>query len=359
MDCFDDDGVFCACDDDGVVDACNDTFATNDDEEFPTDAQIALAQRAVYVRHRRNLALTRITTIVMIKHEEAEVEAEAARGSLADKDSFADEGVGDDEEFTTDPQLALALRAVYARHHHDLHTLTRQTLAQETETELGGADLSTRRRVIKATIALIKLATAKAEAARGRYAGDKPTTPGIDDGARGDFAVDVATGRGVPRDGVQPTGGARTGSVIVEMSVDGWPGGDGIADDDGELDIKLDVEEAVQQDSFVAPREYGGASAAPAAAAVGLRPQFRPPMIGDEFHAERSVDTDVSTHREEPSSPPSPDGASTIGRSYDDITKTPPPYLRCVVSSLSSQSPILRCTAASLPRFCWSPTFRC
>ena len=39
-----------------------------------------------------------------------------------------------------------------------------------------------------------------------------------------------------------------------------------VADDDGELDIELDVEEAVQQDSFV-----GGASAVAAAAAVGLR----------------------------------------------------------------------------------------
>ena len=228
----------------------------------------------------------------------------------------------------TDAQLALALRAVYgvhARHRHDLHTLTRRTLAQETETELGGADLSTRRRVVKATIALIKLATAKVKAARGRYAGDKPTTTDIDDGARGDFAVDVATGRGVPRDGVQPTSGARTGSVVVETSVDGRPGGDVIADGDGELDIELDVEEAVQQDSFVAPRDSGGASVAPAAAAVGLR-------------------------REPPSSP-APEDASKTGRTYGDITKSPPPYLRCVLSPLSSLSPILHCTAAPLPRF--------
>ena len=135
-----------------------------------------------------------------------------------------------------------------------------------------------------------------------------------------------------------------------------------VSDDDGELDIELDVEEAVRQSSFVTPWDSGGVSAAvaAAAAAVGLRLELQlRRIIGEDFHAERSVDTDVSTHREEPSSPPSPDDASTIGRSYDDVIKTPPPYLRCVVSSLSSQSPILRCTAASLPRFCWSPTFRC
>ena len=42
------------------------------------------------------------------------------------------------------------------------------------------------------------------------------------------------------------------------------------------------------------------------------------------------------------------DDASVIGRTYDDITKSPPPHLRCVVSPLSCLPPILRCTAASL-----------
>ena len=60
---------------------------------------------------------------------------------------------------------------------------------------------------------------------------------------------------------------------------------------------------------------------------------------------------DVLTRRGEPASPPAPDDASPTGRTYDDITKTPPPHLRCVVSPLSSPSPVLRCTVASLPRF--------
>ena len=57
-----------------------------------------------------------------------------------------------------------------------------------------------------------------------------------------------------------------------------------------------------------------------------------------EFHAERSVNIDVLTCREE-SPPPPPDDASTTGRTYDDMTKSPPPHLRCVVSSLSSPTP--------------------
>ena len=107
---------------------------------------------------------------------------------------------------------------------------------QKTETELGGVDLSNRRRVIKTTIRLVKREEAKAEAARGRHADGKLITPdaahavvftatlsampieNFDDGARNDFAAGVAAGLGVPRDSVRVTC-ARAGSVIVETSV--------------------------------------------------------------------------------------------------------------------------------------------
>ena len=49
--------------------------------------------------------------------------------------------------------------------------------------------------------------------------------------------------------------------------------------------------------------------------------------------------------------PPASDDASATGRTYDDITKSPPPHLRCVVSPLSSLPPVLRgIAAAPLPR---------
>jgi hypothetical protein len=53
--------------------------------------------------------------------------------------------------------------------------------------------------------------------------------------------------------------------------------------------------------------------------------------------------------RENLLSPPAPDDTSATGRTYDDITKPPPPHLRCVVSPFSSLPPVLRCTAAPLP----------
>ena len=138
---------------------------------------------------------------------------------------------------------------------------------------------------------------------------------------------------------------------------------DAVADDDGrdgglwdlECNGELDDEEekAVRQDSFVAPWDSGGgASVAAATAAIGLRPQIRW-MIGDDFQAKRSGYTGVLTCREEPPSlPAAPDDASTTGCTYDDITKSPPSHLRCVVSPFSSLSPVLRCTAASLPNLC-------
>ena len=73
--------------------------------------------------------------------------------------------------------------------------------------------------------------------------------------------------------------------------------------------------------------------------------------IVDEHHAE--LCTGVLTSRQESPSPAAPDGSSATGRTCDDITKSPPPHLRCVVSPLSSLPPILRCTAPSPPRFCF------
>ena len=344
--------------------------------------------------------------------------------------------------------------------------LTRRTPTQKTDAELGGAE-----RVIKRTIVLIKQehAEAEAEPARGRYVIDNKliTLAGaaahavaftatlsamsiecFDDGARADFAVDVATALGVPRDGVRVTGarhrsvtgrslvghwwvtgrspvdqwpvtGACAGSVIVETSVtvdggaevaaavassltdpanplvdefrfgpcavsgvrieesaaatpaeaapaeapaepappsapavtnnDGplrstvvvFHGDDdngglwdcGARDDDGELD---EEEEAVRQDS-------GGASAAAAAAAGLLGLQLVQILCtGGPARQEESPVKDSS-------STPAPDGASAIGRTFDDITKLPPPHLRCVVSPLSS---LCHPSSGAPPRHC-------
>ena len=399
------------------------------------------------------------------------------------EDGFADEGDDDYDydKFPTDAQLALALRTVFARKRRHL-SLTRRTLSQKNETELGGADLSICKRydrVIKTSIALTKDEEAEAKAARGRHADDKPTTPVaahavafsttlstmsieyFDDGAREDLAVDVATRLGVPRDGVRVTSaGAHGGSIIIETSVivdDGAeaaaafasmptdpaiplidefhfgpcavsgvrdeesaaaaaaaPAGRpaepapplapamtdkrplraidvvfnddddnrhpaeqiegrdsglwdfAVSDDDSELDGE--EEEAVRQGSYFAPWDRGGASAAAAAADVGLQ---RRRMIGGNFtpHRHTPVETDtpnlqtsveidvyieehadVLTRRAESPSP-APDDASATGCTYGDITRSPPPHLRCVVSLLSSLPPVLRYTAASPPCF--------
>ena len=127
----------------------------------------------------------------------------------------------------------------------------------------------------------------------------------------------------------------------------------GVWDLDCDDDLDDEEEKAVRQDSSVAPWDSGGgASGATATATVGVQ------RIGSgDFHAKRSGCTDVLTSREESPSPPAPDDASATGRTYDDITKSPPPHLRCVVSPLSSLPPVLRCTAASLPHL-FSPTSR-
>ena len=49
-----------------------------------------------------------------------------------------------------------------------------------------------------AQLALIKHEEAEAEATRGHHTDDKPTTPGVDDGARDDYAMDVAKGLSLP-----------------------------------------------------------------------------------------------------------------------------------------------------------------
>ena len=103
------------------------------------------------------------------------------------------------------------------------------------------------------------------------------------------------------------------------------------SDDDGVLD---------EEEECMACEQ----SAAAAAAAFGLRPQPRR-VIDDDCDAE--LCTGVMRSREEPSSPPAPDYAIATGRTYDDITVSPPPYLRCVASPLSTLPPVLQCTAAS------------
>ena len=152
-----------------------------------------------------------------------------------------------------------------------------------------------------------------------------------------------------------------------EEEIEGRDGGlwdFAVSDDDSELDGE--EEEAVRQDSYLRR----------GTAAKQAQPQPQPAirtfdvklrrMLGENVaEPQPSVEidvyfeehTDVLTRREESPSPPAPDDASATGRTYDDITKSPPPHLRCVVSPLSSLPPVLRCTAASLPRFL-SPTSR-
>ena len=151
----------------------------------------------------------------------------------------------------------------------------------------------------------------------------------------------------------------------LEEEIEGRDGGlrdHAVADDDGELEeeeamgrshflgLELDDDEdkTVRQDYWAAPSGSSGASGAAASATVGLGQLWRMiDGIDGGFHAERSVDTSVLTLREESPSLPAPDDASATGRTYDDITKPPPPHLRCVVSPLSSLPPVVRCTAAS------------
>ena len=83
-----------------------------------------------------------------------------------DDDDCAEDGDDDaaareNEAAFDDDKLARVLRAVYARHRHD-PALTRRTLTELTEAELGGADLSNRRLTVKLTIALIKHEEAEA-----------------------------------------------------------------------------------------------------------------------------------------------------------------------------------------------------
>ena len=137
---------------------------------------------------------------------------------------------------------------------------------------------------------------------------------------------------------------------FLEEEIEGRDGGrwdSGIADDEfrSDDDGVLDEEE-----KYMAWEQ----SAEAVAAAFGLRLRLRP-KIDDGCQAE--LCTGALTRREESPPPPAPDGASATGCTYDDMTKLPPSHLRCVVSPLSSLSPVLRCTTASRSRL-WSPISR-
>ena len=320
-----------------------------------------------------------------------------------------EEGNDDDDEFPTDAQLVLTLRAVYARHRHDL-SLTRRTLTKKTETELGGADLSRRKHVINTTVALIKKEEAEVKA--GARAGSVivETSVIVDGGAeaaatfassltdpakplveefRGPCAVSgvrveesaaaaapaAAASAEAPAEPAPPPPPATDKSPLRAINVvfhddddkrhpkeetEGYDGGlwdFSVADNENELDGE--EEEAARQDSYVAPWDSGRASAAAAAADVGL--QLRR-MIGDGFTPNRQTSVKIDVYleehtREESPSTTAPDDASSTGHSYNDIIKSPPSHLRCVVSPFSSLPPVLRCTAASPPCFL-SPTSR-
>ena len=190
----------------------------------------------------------------------------------------------------------------------------------------------------------------------------------------------------VPRDGVRVTG-ARGGSPIVETSVTVDSGTEAAAAFASSL---IDpANPVVDEFSFGACAvsgvriEESAAAAAPAEAAPAKPPPAPPPSpamtdngplrttVGvafheydDNQHPEEEIEGcdgglwDYAIQpwhrlprREKSPSPPAPDDASATGRTYDDITKPPPPHLRCVVSPLSSLPPVPRCTAASLPRW--------
>ena len=184
-------------------------------------------------------------------------------------------------------------------------------------TELDGVDLSTRRHAIETTIALTKHAEDEAEAMRGGHADDKQTTAGFDDGTREDFAVGVATGLGVPRDGVRVTG-VRAGSAIAETSVTVDSGIEVTASSSSLTDLADPLVDEEEEDSFAAPSDSsGGASESAAIAAIGLQPQLHERMIRDNFHADGSVHTGVLTRREESPLPAAPDALSGTVRTYD------------------------------------------
>ena len=171
----------------------------DDDKEYPTDAQLALALGASYTHamnecHRHDLTLTQSTlapktetesgdanfstrtgvletTIALVKHEENPAKLNGVKDD--DEVSFTDGGDDDDEEYLTDSQPAFAqsrrsqhavscselatpcTRAVHERHRHNLTLTQSKLLAQKTETEPGDANLSTRVRAPETTIALV------------------------------------------------------------------------------------------------------------------------------------------------------------------------------------------------------------
>ena len=275
-----------------------------------------------------------------------------------------DEGDNDDKEFPTVGTIsivrpataarALRARRVYVRHRHNL-TFMRLTLMQKPETELGGADHSTRRRVIKTTIVLIEYeeAEAEAEAVRSRHADDKPTTPDFDAGARDHFAMGVATELGMLCDDVRETG-ARTHSVIVETSVTVDGGAEASAAFTSSLTDPAKLLEFLFEPCATSGVHIKELAAEEAPEPAAPEPALPPApvvtdngplltligvtfgsnsngMIGGDFHAERSVSTDVLTRREESPSPPAPDVASATGHTSSSRDL---PIFRCVASPL-------------------------
>ena len=105
------------------------------------------------------------------RRDVAAAAAAAAAATELTEGGFADEGGDDNEEVSTDAQLAT--RATYARHRHDL-SLTWRRLIKKAGTDLGDAE-----RVVKTSIALIKLEKAETEAMRSRHADNKPIAPGV------------------------------------------------------------------------------------------------------------------------------------------------------------------------------------
>ena len=355
--------------------------------------------------------------LVCARHHAAATAAAAA--AAAAEGGSTHEGGDDDEEVPTDAQFALAVRAVYVRHHDDARH-TQRTLMQKNDTELGNAECvikTAKHEEAEAEAARGHHADHKLTMSEAAHAVvftatlNEVSIVNFDDGARDDFEWSIATGLGVPRDVVRVTGaGARAGSVIVETSVtvvcdaeaaaafastltdpakplvDGFRFGpcavSGVhieelaaaavpeeapepaaasepappptpvvtvngplrstvvvfhSDDDNGGLWDYEEEEAVRHDR-------GGASAAAAACGPGLE-------------LSQLLCTGVLTCQEEPPSPPALDNASATGRTYDDITKPPPPHLRCVVLPSPSLPPFLRCTAVSPPHFS-SPTSR-
>ena len=328
-------------DEDGFSDQGED-----DDEAFSTDAQLALALRAVYARHRHDHTITKLgsaehvikTTIAMIKHEEAE--AETARGhhtddkmTTPDFDDSAHGGLGVDVARGLGVPRDGGVR------------VTGVARAGSVIVEAAAAFVSS---LIDPAKLLVDKSRFESCAEACVQAEEPTTVAAAAEAAPVEAPAEPAPS---PAPAMADYIPVRTIGVVFhdnddnghpEEEIEGCNGGGPryypVADDDGDLDDE--EKKAVRQDLCVAPWDSSGASEAAASVTVGLR-QYRR-MIGDNFHAEYYHCTGALTSRDESLWPPAPDGASATGCTYDDITKSPPPHLRCVVSPLSSLPPVLR-----------------